>query len=107
MLYRTWPLPVDEATYELEFSIPLPLAVGHTHRADVAMIQNVWREGDIIQARSAGCLCRPIPLYGTGRPVEWINSFILGYLGRCSDSLYTIPITGGRCILPCGKEVAA
>jgi len=81
--------------------------MGHTHRADVAMTQNVWREGDVIQARSAGCLCRPIPLYGTGRPVEWINSFILGYLGRRSDSLYTIPITGGRCILPCGKEVSA
>jgi len=30
--------------------------------------------GRVIQARSAGCLCKPIPLYGTGRPVEWVNA---------------------------------
>ena len=44
-------------------------------------------------------------LYGTGRPVEWINAFILGYLGRRSDTLYTVPIMGDRCILPDGSEV--
>lgn len=77
----------------------------HTHRADASIIQNIWSPGRIIQARSAGCLCKPIPLYGTGRPVEWINAFILGYLGRRSDSLYTIPILDGRCILPDGTEV--
>ena len=83
------------------------IIMGHTHRADVSMIQNVWRQGDIIQARSAGCLCKQIPLWGTGRPVEWINAFILGYLGRRSDSLYTIPIMDNRCILPDGREVTA
>jgi len=63
--------------------------------------------GGIIQARSSGCLCKPIPLYGTGRPVEWVNAFILGYLGRRSDTLYSIPIMDNRCILPDGSEVAA
>jgi predicted phosphodiesterase len=80
---------------------------GHTHRADACIIQNIWSPGNIIQARSAGCLCHPIPLYGTGRPVEWVNAFIIGYLGRRSDTLYTIPIMDGRCILPDGTEVAA
>ena len=80
---------------------------GHTHRADTSIIQNIWSPTRIIQARSAGCLCMPIPLYGTGRPVEWVNAFILGYLGRRSDTLYTIPIMDGRCILPDGTEVAA
>jgi len=80
---------------------------GHTHRADASIVQNIWSPGKVIQARSAGCLCKPIPLYGTGRPVEWVNAFILGYLGRRSDTLYTIPILGGRCILPDGAEVAA
>jgi len=80
---------------------------GHSHRADTSIIQNIWSPARIIQARSAGCLCKPIPLYGTGRPVEWINAFILGYLGRRSDTLYTIPIMDGRCILPDGTEVAA
>ncbi len=79
----------------------------HTHRADASLIQNVWNKGGVIQARSAGCLCKPIPLYGTGRPVEWVNAFILGYLGRRSDSLYTIPIMDDRCILPDGIEVTA
>jgi len=36
-----------------------------------------------------------------------VNAFILGYLGRRSDTLYTIPILDGRCILPDGTEVAA
>ncbi len=80
---------------------------GHTHRADASIIQNIWSPGRVIQARSAGCLCKPIPLYGTGRPVEWVNAFILGYLGRRSDTLYTIPIMDHRCILPDGVEVAA
>jgi predicted phosphodiesterase len=80
---------------------------GHTHRADASIVQNIWSPGRVIEARSAGCLCRPIPLYGTGRPVEWVNAFILGYLGRRSDTLYTIPIMDDRCILPDGTEVAA
>jgi len=80
---------------------------GHTHRADASIVQNIWSPGRIVEARSAGCLCRPIPLYGTGRPVEWVNAFILGYLGRRSDTLYTVPIMRDRCILPDGAEVAA
>lgn len=80
---------------------------GHTHRADASIIQNIWSAGKIVQARSAGCLCKPVPLYGTGRPVEWVNAFILGYLGRRSDTLYTVPILDGRCILPDGTEVRA
>jgi predicted phosphodiesterase len=80
---------------------------GNTHRADACIIQNIWSPGAVIQARSAGCLCKPVPLYGTGRPVEWVNAFILGYLGRRSDTLYTIPIMDDRCILPDGTEVSA
>ena len=80
---------------------------GHSHRADTSIIQNIWSPAKVIQARSAGCLCMPIPLYGTGRPVEWVNAFILGYLGRRSDTLYTIPIMDGRCILPNATEVSA
>ena len=36
-----------------------------------------------------------------------ITAFIIGYLGRRSDTLYTIPIMNRRCILPGGMEVAA
>ena len=38
---------------------------------------------------------------------EWVHAFILGYLGRRSDALYTVPILGRRCILPDGTEVQA
>lgn len=80
---------------------------GHTHHADATIIQSVWHRGRIIEARSAGCLCQLVPLYGTGRPVEWVHAFILGFLGRRSDTLYTVPIIGDRCILPDGTEVRA
>lgn len=80
---------------------------GHTHRADVVCAQDIWTPGRIIEARSAGCLCRLVPLWGTGRPVEWVHAFLVGYLGRRSDTLYTVPIMGERCILPDGTEVRA
>jgi predicted phosphodiesterase len=78
---------------------------GNSHRADSVIIQNIWSPGKIIEARSAGCLCQLIPFYGTGRPVEWVHAFIIGYLGRRSDALYTVPIVQNGCILPDGKEV--
>ena len=80
---------------------------GHTHSADAAIMQNIWTPSRIIEARSAGCLCQLVPLWGTGRPVQWVHAFILGYLGRRSDTLYTVPILGNRCILPDGSEIKA
>lgn len=100
-----WSYAVHATKNHIKLSQGKSIIHGHTHRADMTMIQNVWSKGDVIQARSAGCLCNSIPLYGTGRPVEWVNSFILGYLGRRSDSLYTVPIVNGRCILPDGTEI--
>jgi len=77
---------------------------GHSHRCDSSIFPNVWGAGTV-QARSAGCLCQPIPLYGTGRPVEWVNAFIVGYLGRRSDTLFTVDIKGDFAILPDGTEL--
>jgi len=36
-----------------------------------------------------------------------VTTNLLGYLGRRSDTLYTIPVLDGRCILPDGTEVRA
>jgi len=102
-----WSYARNATKNHLQISQGRSVIHGHTHRADACIIQNIWSPGRIIQARSAGCLCRPIPLYGAGRPVEWVNAFILGYLGRRSDTLYTVPVMGDRCILPDGSEVAA
>lgn len=78
---------------------------GHTHRADASIVQNIWETNKSIEARSAGCLCKLVPLYGIGKPVEWVHAFILGYLGRRDDALYTVPIVNNRCILPNGVEI--
>jgi len=79
---------------------------GHTHRCDASIFPNVWGSGTI-QARSAGCMCMPIPTYGVGNPVEWVNAFIVGYLGKHSDTLFTIDIKGDFAILPDGTEIRA
>jgi len=79
---------------------------GHTHRCDASIFPNVWGSGTI-QARSAGCLCNPIPTYGVGNPVEWVNAFVVGYLGRNSDTLFTIDIKDDFAILPDGTEIRA
>ena len=102
-----WSFARHATKNHLEISQGKSVIHGHTHRADSSIIQNIWAPGQIIEARSGGCLCKPVPLYGTGRPVEWVNGFILGYLGRRSDTLYTIPVMDDRCILPDGAEVAA
>jgi len=79
---------------------------GHTHRAESVTVQDIWSRNGIIEARNGGCLCRRVPLYGVGNPVEWTHGFVLGFLGRRSDTLYSIPIMGNRCILPDGTEIA-
>ena len=100
-----WSYARNATKQHLAISQGMSVLHGHTHRADASIVQNIWSPGRIIQARSAGCLCKPIPLYGTGRPVEWVNAFILGYLGQGSDTFYTIPILDGACVLPGGTEV--
>ncbi|MFA5324443.1 MAG: metallophosphoesterase [Smithella sp.] len=77
---------------------------GHTHRAESIVGQYIWSAG-YQQAHSCGCLCKRIPIYGTGSPVEWVNGFIVGYLGRHSDTFYFVPIRNGECTLPDGTKI--
>lgn len=102
-----WSYARNAARMHLSMSQGMSVLFGHCHRCDSMAIQNVWRNGAVVHSMSAGCLCRQVPTYGTGRPVEWLNAFIVGYLGRKSDSLYTVHILGDRCILPDGKEITA
>lgn len=91
----------------LQISQGMSVIHGHTHRADSSIQQNIWSEHGIVQAHSAGCLCKRIPMYGVGNPVEWVNAFVLLYSGRRDDTIYTIPIVNDRAILPDGREVKA
>lgn len=100
-----WSYAINATKKHLTMSQGRSILHGHTHRADTSMIQDIFVSGRIIQARSAGCTCKLIPMYGTGSPVQWVNSFVIGYLGRTNDTQYTIPITNGNCVLPDGKEI--
>jgi len=100
-----WSYAKNASRRHLDMSQGKSIIYGHSHRVDTLIVQNVWRKGDHVQARGAGCLCNPIPTYGVGRPVEWVNAFIIGFLGKHSDTLYTVPIRDGVCVLPSGKEI--
>lgn len=80
------------------------IILGHCHRMQSQVIQNVWGEGTV-QCHSIGCLCNKIPLYGVGNPVEWVNGFSIGFHGSHSDTIYPITIVKGSCVLPDGREI--
>jgi len=101
-----WSWAVNATKAHLNKSQGKSIIHGHTHRIDSCIYPNIWGAGTI-QARSAGCLCKPVPTYGTGRPVEWVNAFIVGHTGRRSDTMFTVDIKGDFAILPNGTEVQA
>lgn len=101
-----WSYAKNAARVHLQAAQGRSVIFGHTHRAESLPVQDIWRPGRIIEARGAGCLSKLVPLYGIGSPVEWVHAFVLGYLGRRSDTLYTVPIMGERCILPDGREIS-
>lgn len=99
-----WSYAKSAARQHLAMSQGRSVIFGHTHRIESTVVQMVWGNGNV-QARSSGCMCKLLPLYGTGRPVEWVNGFVLGYLGSHSDTLYTIPCFSNFAVLPDGSEV--
>ena len=78
---------------------------GHTHRMEYLPRPHLWRPGGVQFAASVGCLCKQVPLYGIGAPVEWQNGFVLGYIGSHSEKAYPVEIAGGHCILPDGTRI--
>jgi len=102
-----WSFAKNATHRHLEMSQGKSVIHGHTHRAQSSTIQNVWDDKGMIEARCGGCMCQRIPLYGTGQPVEWVNGFIVGYLGTNSDTMYNVNISGDACVLPDGSEVKA
>ncbi len=100
-----WSYAINAARRHLQMSQGKSVLFGHTHRLCAECQQNIFG-GDTIRAISCGCLCNPVPLYGTGRPVEWVNGFVIGYLGRRSDTLFTVDIKGDFAILPDGTEIS-
>lgn len=104
MAVHGWSYAIHATKEHLRKSQGKSVLHGHTHRLDASTFPNVWG-GGTITAMSSGCLCQPIPTYGTGTPVDWVNAFIIGYLGRTNDTLFQIPIRGNFCVMPDGKEI--
>jgi len=105
MAVHGWSYAKHATKNHLDMSQGKSVIHGHTHRADSTRIQSIWRDDQLIQAHSCGCLCQRIPLYGTGRPVEWVNLFVMGWLGRTSEWILPIDILGNHCILPDGTRI--
>jgi hypothetical protein len=101
-----WSYAQNAAKIHLRMAQGKSIVYAHCHRMDTACIQDIWSKGTL-QSRCPGCMCQRMPLYGTGNPVEWVNGFIVGYLGKRSDTLFTVDIKGDFCILPDGTEVTA
>ena len=101
-----WSYAMHATKKHLVMSQGKSIVHGHTHRVDHTLVQNVWSTKGVVQAISTGCLCRPVPLYGVGTPVQWTNAFVLIYVGRRSETMYAVPITGNRCVLPDGVELS-
>jgi predicted phosphodiesterase len=100
-----WSYAKNAARIHLQTSQGMSVIFGHTHRAENAMAQKIWTDSGIVQARSCGCMCQRIPMYGVGRPVEWVHAFVIGYMGTHSDTMYTVPLHGNEAVLPDGTEI--
>lgn len=99
-----WSYAKAVARSHLQLSQGKSVLFGHAHRMDNVCIQNLWGK-DNIRAIGVGCICKRIPLYGIGNPVDWVNGFVVGYLGKHSDSVYPVDIKGNSVVLPGGKEI--
>ena len=101
-----WSYAQNATKDHLRKSQGMSIIHGHTHRDDACKFPDIWEPG-VIQARSAACLCMPVPLWGLGTPNEWTNGFVMGYLGKRSDTLFTVTINDDFAILPDGTEIRA
>ncbi len=102
-----WSYALNATKKHLSMAQGKSIIHGHTHRVDSHRKQALWTAGGVLRGMSAGCLCKLVPIYGIGAPVEWSNAFIIGYIGRRSDTLYQVDIVRGECILPDGTEITA
>jgi predicted phosphodiesterase len=102
-----WSYAIHATKNHLKKSQGMSILHGHTHRKDSTGVQHLWIPGRTVDAMSCGCLCQKVPLWCTSSPVEWVNMFLLGYLGSHSEEIYPITIRGDHCILPDGRRVDA
>ena len=92
------------AQHHLNYAKNMNVIFHHTHRADHSWT-TLW-SGKSIEAFSAGCLCKFIPIYAhNGSPTDWVHGFWVAYVGRKSATAYPVIIHGSSAVLPDGSEV--
>lgn len=85
---------------------PYSVIFNHTHRMQSETITRC--DGSVVQAMSAGCLTKKVPVYAHGgSPTGWVHGFWVAYLGRESYTLYSVVIDRGQCVLPDGTLIRA
>lgn len=99
-----WSYALNATKNHLRLSQGKSIIHGHTHALESVIMPDLWGSRNI-QGSSTGCLCELIPRYGIGNPTRWVNGFIIGYLGKYSDTMYSVDIKNNFCVLPGGREV--
>jgi len=94
------------ARKHLDLSRSKSVIFHHTHRAQADVTRDP-HSGSIVEAVSAGCLCKRQPIWMHGVPTDWVHGFWIAYIGRHSYTLFTVRIEMGRAVLPDGREVRA
>lgn len=102
-----WTACKHAASKHLDLARSRSIIYHHTHRIQSHVARDPW-SGRVIEAFSAGCLCKLQPLYAHGgSPTEWAHGFWIAYIGKSSYTAYTVKIERGICILPDGTEIRA
>lgn len=86
----------------------LSILFGHTHRMQMDTYRNP-ATGEVLEARSFGCLAKLQPYYAHGAPTAWVHGFGMLYQSRKDPAdwtCYSVVIQDGSCVLPCGKKIA-
>lgn len=99
-----WCAPKYAARHHLDRARDISVIFHHTHRFDRCVVP-LFR-GGIIEAFSAGCLCKRKPMYAhNGAPTDWVHGFWVAFLGKQSYTAYPVTIKKGSAVLPDGTEV--
>lgn len=101
-----WCATRHAAARHLELSRSRSVIYHHTHRAQHEISRDPWT-GRIIEAFSAGCLCKLQPIYAhNGSPTQWSHGIWVAYIGKRGDyTAYPVSISKGSAVLPDGKEI--
>jgi len=100
-----WCAPKYAAQHHLDKARDVSVIFHHTHRFD-HRAGTLFRDKRVIEAFSAGCLCKQVPMYAhNGAPTDWVLGFWVAFIGKRSWTGYPIPIKRYEAVLPDGTQI--